>query len=40
MRIAIGEDDDLTGFERDRLPADKAGKAAARCYHMIGNPVL
>src|SRR6266487_1049757 len=40
MRVATGEDDDLTGFERDWLTADKASKAAASCHHMIGNQMI
>jgi hypothetical protein len=40
MRLAIGEDNNFTCFERDRLPASGRGKATARCHDMIGNQMI
>src|SRR5258707_14913411 len=40
VRIGPGEDDDLTGFERDRLASDDAGKAGTSRHHMIGNQMV
>jgi len=37
MLIAIGENHDFAGFDRDRLPAGDSGEAPARCNHMIGD---
>jgi hypothetical protein len=35
MRIALGKDDDLASFDRDRLLADDIGEAASFNYHVI-----
>jgi hypothetical protein len=40
MRIAFGEDDDLTGLDRDRLFADNIGEAATFGNHMISDQML
>ena len=40
MPIALGEDDDFAGFDRDRFRADHAGEATPFGDHMIGDQVL
>ena len=40
MRIAVGEDDDFAGFDRDRLFADDIGEATAFGDHMIRDQML
>ena len=40
MRIAIGEDDDFAGFDRDRLPANDIGEASALGDHMISDQMI
>src|SRR6185437_17108278 len=37
MGVAAREDDDLSGFDRNWLPADDAAEAAPFRNHMIGN---
>jgi hypothetical protein len=40
MRIGVGEHHDFAGFERNCLPVDKAGVAAARSHHVIRNQMV
>jgi hypothetical protein len=37
MLVALGEDDHLVGFDRNRLLADEVGKAATFGDHMISD---
>ena len=40
MRLALGEENDIAGFERDGLPAGDRGKTSARRHDMIGNQMI
>src|SRR6478672_3947912 len=40
MWIALGEDDDVAGFDRDRLFADDIGEATPLSDHMIRDQML